>query len=170
MSLLSRSARSALAVRRAAVPTQAARLESTDASSSSAEAPEASADKSEKKASKPAKPTKKRDVSFEDRELERKLNLTERIREQSKIERQALAADQQKSYNAPYPVYPKKNIWDLGRMPTFNWDEPSSAGFLRIQQMEEMRSLMSKAEIDRPALQGEFSPRDRSKQSDEQER
>lgn len=157
MSLLSRSAHSALAVRRSAVPTQAARFESTDASSSSAKAPEASADKSEKKASKPAKPTKKREVSFEDRELERKLNLTERIREQSQIERQTLVADQQRSYNAPYPVHPKKNMWDLNKMPTFKWDEPSSAGFLRIQQMEEMRSLMSKAEVDRPALQGEFA-------------
>lgn len=152
MSLLSRSARSALAVRRVAVPTQAARFESTDASSSSDKPAMAAADKKSEKAPKPAK---KREVSFEDRELERKLNLQERVREQCKMERETLVADQQKSYNAPYPVYPKRNPWDLAEMPDYGWDEPSSAGFLRVQQMEEMRSLMSKAELDRPALQGE---------------
>ncbi|EJT46621.1 hypothetical protein A1Q1_04798 [Trichosporon asahii var. asahii CBS 2479] len=154
MSLLSRSARSALAVRRAAaVPTQAARFESTDASSSSAAKPAADK-KSDKKV--PAKqPAKKREVSFEDRELERKLNLKERVRKQSELERTTLRPDQQKSYNAPYAVYPKRNPWDINKLPEFKWDEPSSAGFLRIQQIEEMRSLMSKAELDRPALQAQ---------------
>lgn len=158
MTLLSRGLRSALSssVRaRSFVPTQAARFESTDAasSSSSTSAP-ASADKSAEKSAEPAASTKtKNDVPFADRALERKMTTAERKKEQKKAER--IVPKQQRPWNPAF-FNPKGNdAFLLENMPKFEWDEPSAVGFLRIQQLEEMRSLMSKAEIDREALQGE---------------
>lgn len=157
MSLLSRSVRSALGARaRAAVPAQAARFESTDATSSaSSDAKTTDSDKpARRRAFKQAPQTKRRDVPFADRDLERKLKLTERMHEELKLERTQLTPDSQRAYNAPY-MQPNLQPWDIDNMPKFKWDEPSSVGYIRLQQVEETRSLMSKAELDREALQGE---------------
>lgn len=45
--------------------------------------------------------------------------------------------------------------FDIDGLEEFQWDEPTALGHIRMQQIEEMRSLISKSELDRPALQGE---------------